>query len=61
MDAVSGRNFKGQITPVQNQPCVALSPADSSSFCIVSVAEISENYTANIPLEISENELTLLH
>lgn len=56
---VSGRNFKGQITPVQNQPCVALSPADSSSFC-VSVAEISENYTGNIPLEISENELTLL-
>lgn len=57
---VSGRNFKGQITPVQNQPCVALSPTDSSSFCIVSVAEISENYTGNIPLEISENELTLL-
>lgn len=57
---VSGRNFKGQITPVQIQPCVALSPADSSSFCIVSVAEISENYTGNIPLEISENELTLL-
>lgn len=54
MDAVSGRNFKGQ-------PCVALRPADSSSFCIVSVAEISENYTGNIPLEISENELTLLH
>lgn len=60
MDAVSGRHFKGQITPVQNQPCVALSPADSSSFCIVSGAEISENYTGNIPLEISENELTLL-
>lgn len=57
---VSGRNFKGQITLIQNQPCVALSPADSSSFCIVSVAEISKNYTGNIPLEISENELTLL-
>lgn len=39
---VSGRNFKGQITLIQNQPCVALSPADSSSFCIVSVAEISK-------------------